>query len=70
VLNLAGLQATGPAKVSQLTAPGGAPPPPAAPGTGRFGGPPVKVSESTLPQAPGRVTLPPMSITVYRFEVK
>ena len=67
VLNLAGLQATGPAKVSQLTAPGGPPPPPA---TGRFGGPPVKVSESTLPQAPGRVTLPPTSITVFRFEVR
>ena len=68
-LSLVGVQAGGPARVSQLTAPEGPPPAP-APGTGRFGGPPVKVSESTLPQMPGRMTLPPTSITVYRFEAK
>jgi alpha-N-arabinofuranosidase len=67
--SLVGVQAGGPARVSQLTAPEGPPPAP-APGTGRFGGPPVKVSESTLPQMPGRMTLPPTSITVYRFEAK
>jgi len=69
-LNLAGVQASGPAKVSQLTAPAGAAPVPAAPGMGRFGGPPATVAQSTLPQAPRRITVPPTSITVYEFEVR
>jgi len=70
VMNLAGVQASGPATVSQLTAPAGAPPVAPAPGMGRFGGPPATVAHSTLPQAPGRVTVPPASMTVYRFAVK
>jgi len=70
VLTLAGVQPSGPVSVSQLTSPPGPPPSPAAPGMGRFGGPPVKASESTLTQAPGRMMLPPTSITVYRFAVK
>jgi alpha-L-arabinofuranosidase len=69
-LNLTGVQATGPARVSQLTAPAGAALVPAAPGMGRFGGPPATVAESTLPQAPRRITVPPTSITVYAFEVR
>ena len=69
-LNLAGVQASGPARVSQLTAPAGAAPAPAAPGMGRFGGPPATVAQSTLPQAPRRITVPPASITVYEFEVR
>jgi alpha-L-arabinofuranosidase len=69
-LNLNGVQARGPAKVSQLTAPAGAAPAPAAPGMGRFGGPPATVVRSTLPQAPRRITVPPTSITVYEFEVR
>jgi hypothetical protein len=37
---------------------------------GRFGGPPVTVAQSTLPEAPRRITLPAASITVYEFGVK
>ena len=70
VLNLSGVQATGPATMSLLTAPAGPPPAPPAPGMGRFGGPPATVARSTLPQAPNRVTLPPTSMTVYTFAVK
>jgi alpha-N-arabinofuranosidase len=70
VLNVTGVQAIGPAKVSRLTAPAAVTPAPAAPVMGRFGGPPVTVAQSTLPQAPRRITVPPASITVYAFEVK
>jgi alpha-L-arabinofuranosidase len=70
VLNLAGVQASGPATISQLTAPPGAAPAPAAPGMGRFGGPPVTVAQSSLREAPRRITVPPASITVYEFGVK
>jgi alpha-N-arabinofuranosidase len=70
VLNLSGVQASGPVTMSQLTAPAGPPPAPPAPGMGRFGGPPATVARSTLPQAPNRVTLPPTSMTVYAFAVK
>ena len=70
VLNLTGVRASGPATVSQLTAPPGPPPAPPAPGMGRFVGPPATVATSTLPQAPGRVTVPPASMTVYQFEVR
>jgi len=38
-LSLTGVQAAGPVTVAQLTAPQGAPPAPAGPGMGRFGGP-------------------------------
>jgi len=69
-LSLTGVQAAGPVKVAQLTAPQGAPPAPAGPGMGRFGGPPVTVTQSTLPEAPRRITLPAASITVYECAVR
>jgi alpha-L-arabinofuranosidase len=69
-LSLTGVQTGGPAKVYQLTAPVGAPPAPAGPGLGGFGGPPATMAESSLPEAPGRVTLPPTSMTVYAFDLK
>jgi alpha-N-arabinofuranosidase len=70
VLNLAGVQASGAAEVSQLTAPAGAAPAAPAPGMGRFGGPPATVAHATLPQAPGTITVPPASMTVYQFHVR
>jgi alpha-N-arabinofuranosidase len=69
-LTLTGVQASGTARVSQLTAPAGAALPAPAPGMGRFGGPPVTVAQSTLREAPRRITLPAASITVYEFGVK
>jgi alpha-N-arabinofuranosidase len=70
-LMVKGVEASGPVKVSQLTAPAGAAPAASAPpGMGRFGGPPAAVAESTLPQLPAKVTLPPASMTVYEFDVK
>jgi alpha-N-arabinofuranosidase len=67
-LDLVGVQATGPTKVHQVTAPAGAAP--AGPGWGPFGGPPATMAESSLPEAPRRVTLPPASLTVYEFDVR
>lgn len=69
-LALTGITTSGPVKVAQLTAPPGPAPAPAAPGMGRFGGPPATAAESTLLQVPGRVTLPPASMTVYRISVR
>jgi alpha-N-arabinofuranosidase len=69
-LNLAGVQRSGPTRVYQLTAPAGAAPAPAAPGWRAFSGPPATMAESSLPQAPQRVTLPPTSLTVYEFDVR
>ncbi len=69
-LNLAGVQARGPVAVSQLTPPPGPPPAPPAPGAGRFAGPPATVTTSTLPQMPGRVTVPPASMTLYTFTLQ
>jgi alpha-N-arabinofuranosidase len=69
-LTLTGVQPTGPVTVSQLTAPTGATPPSSASGMGRFGGPPVTPAASTLPRLPGRLTVPPASLTVYEFAVK
>ena len=69
-LKLAGVQATGPAKVYQLTAPAAAPPAPAGPGWGPFNGPPATVAESSLTEMPQSITLPPASMTVYEFEVR
>jgi alpha-L-arabinofuranosidase len=68
-LTLMGVQASGPTSVYQLTAPAGAAPAPAGP-WGAFSGPPATMAESALPQAPGRVTLPPTSLTVYEFDVR
>jgi alpha-N-arabinofuranosidase len=69
-LNVSGVQASGTAKLWQLTAPPGPPPPPPAPGRGFGFGPPATMAESSLPQAPRRVSLPPTSISVYEFAVK
>jgi alpha-N-arabinofuranosidase len=69
-LRLAGVQATGPAKVYQLTAPATAPPVPTGPGWGPFNGPPATVAESWLTEMPQSITLPPASMTVYEFEVR
>jgi alpha-N-arabinofuranosidase len=69
-LTLTGIQASGTVEVSQLTAPPGPPPPPPAPGMGRFGGPPASVATSTLTLVPDRITVPPASLTVYRFQVR
>ena len=68
-LRLTGLQASGPARVSQVTAPAGAAPAPGGP-AGPFSGPPATITQSTLPEAPRRVTVPPASLTVYAFDVK
>jgi len=67
-LNLSWVQA-GAAKLWQLTAPAGAAPAPAARGAFNFG-PPAKMAETSLPQAPRTVTVPPASISVYEFEVR
>lgn len=69
-LNLTGVQPSGAARVWQLTAPAGTAPSPAGPGRAGFSGPPATMTESSLPQAPRRLTLPPSSISVYEFEVK
>jgi alpha-N-arabinofuranosidase len=69
-LTITGAQPVGGAKLWQLAAPSGKPSVPAEFGPGMFGGPPAKMAESSLPQAPGRVTLPPASISVYEFRVK
>jgi alpha-N-arabinofuranosidase len=69
-LKLAGVRATGPVKVHQLTAPATAPPVPAGPGWGPFNGPPATVAESSLTEMPQSITLPPASMTVYEFEVR
>ena len=68
-LILAGVQASGPARVYQVTAPAGAAPAPAGP-WGPFSGPPATMAESSLPEAPRRIIVPPASLTVYAFEVR
>ena len=68
-LNLTGVQASGPTRVSQLTAPAGAAPLPAGPGA-MFSGPPATITEGSLPEAPRRITLPPASVTLYEFDVR
>ncbi len=67
-LSLTGVHASGPARVYQLTAPVGAAP--AGQGLGGISGPPATMAESSLPQAPSRVTLPPTSVTVYAFDLQ
>jgi alpha-N-arabinofuranosidase len=69
-LVLTGVRANGPAEVHQVTAPAGALAAPAGPAAGPFGGPPATMAESSLPEAPRRVVLPPASLTVYQFEVR
>jgi hypothetical protein len=69
-LNLTGVQPTGTARLWQLTAPAGIAAEPAEPGRGGFARSPVTMAESSLPQAPRRITLPPVSISVYEFAVR
>lgn len=70
VLNLAGVQASGAARLWQLTAPPGAAAAP-PPGRSPFGfGPPAKLAETTLAEPPSRISLPPASLSVYEFDVK
>ena len=70
-LNLTAVQPSGTAGLWQLTAPAGAVAPAPGPGPGGFGfGPPATMKETSLPQAPRRITLPPSSLSVYEFEVK
>ncbi len=64
-LALRGVQAGGPARVFQLTAPAGA-----APAAGPFSGPPATMAVSSLPELPRHITLPPTSLTVYAFDVR
>jgi alpha-N-arabinofuranosidase len=68
-LNLTGLQPSGPARVSQVTAPAGAAPAPAGP-WGAVSGPPATMAASSLPEMPRSITLPPASVTVYAFDVR
>jgi alpha-N-arabinofuranosidase len=67
-LRLVGVQAGGSTRVYQLIAPAGATP--AGSGWSRFSGPPATPWESSLPEAPSRITLPAASMTVYSFEVR
>jgi len=68
-LNFGGVQAAGAGKVWQVTAPPGAAA--AAPvGRGGVGGVPATMAEKALPEAPGKITLPAASISVYEFPVQ
>jgi alpha-N-arabinofuranosidase len=67
-LNLAGVQASGPTRVQQLTAP--VETAPAGPGSGAFSGPPATMTGGLLPEVPRRITLPPTSLTVYEFGMR
>jgi alpha-N-arabinofuranosidase len=69
-LDLSGVQASGPTKISQLTASAEEPRAPAATEWARFSGPPASLAESTLPEVPRRITVPPTSLTVYEFDVE
>ena len=64
-----GVQPAGGAKLRQLT-PAGAPAVPPAAGRGFTVGPPATMAESSLPQAPRTVTLPPYSISVYELDIR
>jgi alpha-L-arabinofuranosidase len=67
---LSGVQPAGGARLLRLTAPQGTTASTAGFGFGRFSGPPAKLMESSLPQAPGRLSLPPASISVYEMALK
>ena len=70
-LELSGVQAVGAGKVRQITAPpGAAAAAPGGRGGGRGAGVAATMAENTLPQAPGRITLPAASISVYEFPVR
>ena len=69
-LTLTGAQPVGGAKFWQLTAPPGKSAASTRFGPSAFAGPPATMAERLLPQAPGSITLPPASISVYEFAVK
>jgi alpha-N-arabinofuranosidase len=69
-LSLTGVQVRGPTKVYRLTAPAETTPAPAGSGWSPFIGPPATMAESSLPQAPRRITLPPASLTVYELDLR
>jgi alpha-L-arabinofuranosidase len=68
-LSLTGVQPVGGARLWQLT-PAGAPAAPTAAGRGFTFGPPATMAESSLPQAPRQVILPPASISIYEIEIR
>lgn len=68
-LTLTGVPPVGGARLWQLT-PAGAPAAPPVPGRGFTFGPPAKMAESSLSQAPRAVTLPPFSISVYELDIR
>lgn len=70
-VSLTGIQPGGTARLWRLTAPAESPVPAPGPGRGPFGfGPPAAMTQSELPQAPGRLTVPPSSLSVYEIEVR
>lgn len=70
-LSLTGVQASGPARLWQLTAPADAAAMTPPPGRSPFGfGPPAKMAEATLPEPPRRISLPPASLSVFEFNVR
>jgi len=70
-LNLTGADPRGAARLWQLTAPAGTAAGAPGPGRGGFGlGPQATMAESSLPQVPRRITLPPSSISVYEFDLR
>ena len=69
-LTLTGVQPVGGAKFWQLTGPPGKSTASMGFGPSAFAGPPATMAEGSLPQAPGRVALPPASISVCEFAVK
>jgi alpha-N-arabinofuranosidase len=69
-LTILGVQPAGGSKLWQLTAPPGKTSAPTGFGPNAFAGPPATMAESSLAKAPGSVTVPPASISVYEFAVK
>jgi alpha-N-arabinofuranosidase len=69
-LALMGVRPVGDVKLWQLAAPPGKPSAPTGFGPGAFGDPPAAMAERSVAKAPGRVTVPPASISVYEFSVK
>jgi alpha-N-arabinofuranosidase len=69
-LTILGVQPAGGSKLWQLTAPPGKTSTPTGFGPNAFAGPPATMAESSLAKAPGSVTVPPASISVYEFAVK
>lgn len=70
-LNITGVQPAGSVRVRRLEPPSDPQPPAPAPGAGPFAAArPGKVAESTMPELPRRLSLPPATMTVYEFAVR